>query len=184
MSHLKDVLPVLDSPAGQLLERINIYGQLFQNKNFPVIDSDSLLEPLLWLCKGKKTLSEVRDGDWFNAVRTILSHEQYVALQKELPEKLTLPSGKIVPLKYELGKSPLLEARIQELFGWKETPKLGGGKLPLLISLLAPNYRSQQLTLDLAGFWKNTYPQVRKDLRGRYPKHAWPEDPLKSETEP
>ena len=184
MSHLKEVLPVFDSPAGQLLERINIYGQLFQNKNFPMIDSDSLLEPLLWLCKGKKTLSEVRDGDWFNAVRTILSHEQYVALQKELPEKLTLPSGKIVPLKYELGKSPLLEARIQELFGWKETPKLGGGKLPLLISLLAPNYRSQQLTLDLAGFWKNTYPQVRKDLRGRYPKHAWPEDPLKSETGP
>jgi ATP-dependent helicase HrpB len=184
MSHLKEVLPVLDSPAGQLLERINIYGQLFQNKNFPVIDSDSLLEPLLWLCKGKKTLPEVRDGDWLNAVRTILSHEQFVTLQKELPEKLTLPSGKIVPLKYELGKSPLLEARIQELFGWKETPKLGGGKLPLLISLLAPNYRSQQLTLDLAGFWKNTYPQVRKDLRGRYPKHAWPEDPLKNETEP
>ena len=105
-------------------------------------------------------------------------------MQKELPEKLTLPSGKIVPLKYQIGKSPLLEARIQELFGWKETPKLGGGKLPLLISLLAPNYRSQQLTLDLAGFWKKTYPQVRKDLRGRYPKHAWPEDPLKRETEP
>lgn len=184
INHLKEVLPVFDSPAGQLLERINIYGQLFQNKNFPVIDSDSLLEPLLWLCKGKKTLPEVRDGDWFNAVKTILSHEQYVTLQKELPEKLTLPSGKIVPLKYELGKSPLLEARIQELFGWKDTPKLGGGKLPLLISLLAPNYRSQQLTLDLAGFWKNTYPQVRKDLRGRYPKHAWPEDPLKNEKEP
>ena len=184
MNHLKQVLPDLDSPAGQLLERINIYGQLFQNINFPVVDSDSLLEPLSWMCKGKKTLAEVKDGDWFNAVRTILSHEQYVALQKELPEKLTLPSGKIVPLKYQIGKSPLLEARIQELFGWKETPKIGGGKLPLLISLLAPNYRSQQLTLDLAGFWKNTYPQVRKDLRGRYPKHAWPEDPLKRETEP
>lgn len=184
MNHLKQVLPDLDSTAGQLLERINIYGQLFPKINFPVIDSDSLLEPLVWMCKGKKTLAEVKDGDWFNAVKTILSYEQYVALQKELPEKLTLPSGKVVPLKYQIGKSPLLEARIQELFGWKETPKLGGGKLPLLISLLAPNYRSQQLTLDLAGFWKNTYPQVRKDLRGRYPKHAWPEDPLKSETEP
>ncbi len=184
MNHLKEVLPDLDSPAGQLLERINIYGQLFQKINFPVIDSDSLLEPLSWMCKGKKTPLEVKDGDWFNAVKTILSHEQYVVLQKELPEKLTLPSGKVVPLKYQIGKSPLLEARIQELFGWKETPKLGGGKLPLLISLLAPNYRSQQLTLDLAGFWKNTYPQVRRDLRGRYPKHAWPEDPLKRETEP
>lgn len=184
MNHLKEVLPDLDSTAGQLLERINIYGQLYPKINFPVIDSDSLLEPLVWMCKGKKTLAEVKDGDWFNAVKTILSYEQYVALQKELPEKLTLPSGKVVPLKYQIGKSPLLEARIQELFGWKETPKLGGGKLPLLISLLAPNYRSQQLTLDLAGFWKNTYPQVRKDLRGRYPKHAWPEDPLKSETEP
>jgi len=184
MSHLKEVLPDIDSPAGQLLERINIYRELFQNKNFPVVDSTTLLEPLLWMCKGKKTLAEVQNGDWFNAVRMILSHEQYVGLQKELPEKLILPSGKISPLKYQVGKSPLLEARIQELFGWKETPKLGGGKLPLLISLLAPNYRSQQLTLDLAGFWKNTYPQVRKDLRGRYPKHAWPEDPLKNETEP
>lgn len=184
IGNLVDILPELDSPGGQLIERIKVCAQVFQSKKFPQMEADSLMDPLLWLCKGKKTSAEIRDGDWCNALRMMLSHEQLMILQKEFPDKITLPSGKIAMIKYHPGKAPILEAKIQDLFGWKETPKLGGGKLPLLISLLAPNYRSQQLTSDLAGFWKNTYPQVRKDLRGRYPKHAWPEDPFKKETEP
>ncbi len=184
IKRLPDVLPPLDSLAGQLIERINLYHQLFPKSGFPVVDSQSVLEPLLYLCKRKKTLAEVLNGDWVNSIRSILSFEQNSALKRELPDQVQLPSGKSVAIKYQVGKSPLLEAKIQDLFGWRETPKLAGGKLSLLISLLAPNYRSQQLTIDLAGFWKNTYPQVRKELRGRYPKHAWPEDPFKTKTEP
>ena len=71
----------------------------------------------------------------------------------------------------------MLAARIQQLFGMKETPRLVGGRLPMLVHLLAPNGRPAQVTQDLASFWTNTWPEVRKDLRGRYPKHAWPEDP-------
>ena len=79
---------------------------------------------------------------------------------------------------YEAGKSPLLAVRIQELFGVNETPRIAGGRVPLLLHLLGPNYRPQQVTADLASFWQNGYPEVKKELRRRYPKHAWPDDPL------
>ena len=71
-----------------------------------------------------------------------------------------------------------MAVRIQELFGVRETPRLAGGRVPVLLHLLGPNHRPQQVTSDLASFWKNTYAEVRKELRRRYPKHAWPEDPL------
>ena len=72
----------------------------------------------------------------------------------------------------------MLAVRIQELFGMRETPKVGGGRVPVLLHLLGPNYRPQQVTADLASFWQNAYPEVKKELRRRYPKHAWPDDPV------
>jgi ATP-dependent RNA helicase HrpB len=72
----------------------------------------------------------------------------------------------------------VLAVRLQELFGWTQTPRIAGGRVPVLIHLLGPNYRPVQITEDLASFWATTYFQVRKDLRTRYPKHSWPEDPL------
>jgi ATP-dependent helicase HrpB len=87
-------------------------------------------------------------------------------------------SGSRLALTYEVGRPPVLAVRIQELFGLTETPRIAGGRVPVLLHLLAPNGRPQQVTDDLASFWANTYPQVRKDLRARYPKHAWPDDPL------
>jgi len=83
-----------------------------------------------------------------------------------------------VRLAYEPGKPPILAIRIQDIFGVRETPRVAGGRVPVLLHLLAPNNRPQQVTDDLAGFWERTYPQVRKELRRRYSKHAWPEDPL------
>ena len=80
-------------------------------------------------------------------------------------------------LSYDVGKAPVLGVRIQELFGLQETPRVAGGRVPVLLHLLGPNHRPQQITDDLASFWRNTYPIVRKELRRRYPKHAWPEDP-------
>ena len=81
-------------------------------------------------------------------------------------------------LRYEPGRPPVLAARIQDLFGLTETPTVAGGRVPVLLHLLAPNGRPQQVTDDLASFWETTYREVRKELKGRYPKHAWPEDPL------
>ena len=88
-----------------------------------------------------------------------------------------MPSGSRIQLVYEPGRPPVLAARIQELFGLAETPRVAAGRVPVLLHLLAPNHRPQQVTHDLRSFWENTYPQVRKELQGRYPKHAWPEDP-------
>jgi ATP-dependent helicase HrpB len=81
-------------------------------------------------------------------------------------------------LRYEIGKAPVLAVRLQELFGLSQTPGLAGGRAPVLLELLGPNFRPVQVTDDLASFWRNTYEQVRKDMRRRYPKHSWPDDPL------
>src|SRR5204862_2663560 len=96
----------------------------------------------------------------------------------EAPERFRAPSGRSFALAYELGRPPVLAVRIQEMFGLTDTPRVAAGRVPVLLHLLAPNFRPQQVTDDLASFWKNTYPQVRKELRARYPRHAWPEDPL------
>ena len=99
------------------------------------------------------------------------------------PERIEVPSGSRIVLEYEVGKPPVLAVRIQELFGLAETPRVAGGRIAVLLHLLAPNYRVQQITPDLASFWKNTYPEVKKELKRRYPKHAWPDDPLTAQAE-
>jgi len=104
-------------------------------------------------------------------------------VESAAPERIAVPSGNIIKLHYEVGKPPVLAVRIQEVFGMTETPRLAGGRLPVLMHLLAPNYRVQQITPDLASFWKNTYGEVKKDLKARYPKHAWPDNPLTAQAE-
>jgi ATP-dependent helicase HrpB len=94
------------------------------------------------------------------------------------PTHLEVPSGSRVRIDYTDARGPVLAARIQELFGWTETPRLAGGRVPLTIHLLSPARRPVQVTRDLASFWGAGYFDVRKDLRGRYPKHFWPDDPL------
>jgi ATP-dependent helicase HrpB len=106
-----------------------------------------------------------------------LTSAQRQAVEREAPERLVVPSGSRLALRYELGRPPVLAVRMQEVFGLHDTPRLAGGRVLVLLHLLAPNHRPQQVTDDLASFWQNIYPQIRKELRARYPKHAWPEDP-------
>ncbi len=94
-----------------------------------------------------------------------------------------MPSGNRIRLVYEPDRPPVLAVRLQELFGWSDTPRLAGGRIPVLLHLLGPNFRPVQITEDLRSFWSNTYHQVRKDLRARYPKHSWPEDPWTARAE-
>ena len=107
-----------------------------------------------------------------------LSHEQRVALDASAPERILVPSGSRLRLAYDGDRPPVLAVRIQEMFGLADTPRIAGGRVPVLLHLLAPNGRPQQVTDDLASFWGDVYHRVRKDLRARYPKHEWPEDPL------
>ncbi|MGB1925707.1 MAG: ATP-dependent helicase C-terminal domain-containing protein, partial [Rubripirellula sp.] len=88
------------------------------------------------------------------------------------------PNGRNVEIEYEQNKPPKIAVRIQEIFGWRETPRLAQGRVALLIHLLGPNGRPQQITDDLQNFWATTYPEIKKELKRRYPKHAWPDDPL------
>jgi len=110
-----------------------------------------------------------------------LGPEQTAALDREAPERLRVPSGSRIRLDYEPGTPPVLAVRLQELFGMTETPTVAGGRVRVMVHLLAPNGRPQQITDDLKSFWATTYHQVRAELRGRYPKHHWPEDPLTAE---
>jgi ATP-dependent helicase HrpB len=94
---------------------------------------------------------------------------------------LRLPSGRMTPIHYKADKAPWVESRLQDFFGLTETPHIGPESTPVVIHLLAPNHRAVQTTTDLGGFWRRLYPQVRKELMRRYPRHSWPENPLTAE---
>lgn len=111
-----------------------------------------------------------------------LPNETQKLLKTEAPDRIEVPSGSHIKVHYpDGGRPPYIEVRIQELFGWVKSPLLSG--VPLQFHLLGPNYRPMQVTSDLASFWQNGYPEVRKELRARYPKHSWPDDPLTAKPE-
>jgi ATP-dependent helicase HrpB len=176
--HLEQVLPPGDSPAGLFLTRVRCVRQWLPELQLQALDEVDLREILSWLCPGRRSFAELRQAPWLEALHCKLTPVQLQAVEREAPERLPVPSGSRIALRYEVGRPPLLAVRIQEVFGLRETPRVAGGRVRVLLHLLAPNYRPQQVTDDLASFWANTYPQVRKELRARYPKHAWPEDPL------
>jgi ATP-dependent helicase HrpB len=115
--------------------------------------------------------------DLSNALRSFLTRAQESILEREAPTHFTVPSGSHIPIDYLDGENPTLSVRLQELFGLSETPAVAGGKLPLLLKLLSPAGRPVQITKDLVSFWNRGYHEVKKDLKGRYPKHYWPDDP-------
>jgi ATP-dependent helicase HrpB len=107
-----------------------------------------------------------------------LPGERQSAVNSWAPSHVEVPSGSRIAINYDDPANPVLAVRLQELFGLRETPRLGRGQIPLTLHLLSPSRRPVQVTRDLAGFWRTTYFEVRKDLKGRYPKHYWPDDPL------
>jgi ATP-dependent helicase HrpB len=115
--------------------------------------------------------------DLGNALRSFLTHAQGNILEREAPTHFTVPSGSRIPIDYLDGENPSLSVRLQELFGLNSTPTVAGGKLPLVLKLLSPAGRPVQITKDLVSFWNRGYHEVKKDLKGRYPKHYWPDDP-------
>jgi ATP-dependent helicase HrpB len=110
------------------------------------------------------------------ALHGLLDWNHQRRLDELAPTHLVVPSGSRLALDYS-GEAPVLAARLQEVFGWKETPRIAGGRVPVTLELLSPARRPVQVTRDLASFWARGYAEVRKELKGRYPKHYWPEDP-------
>ena len=99
-------------------------------------------------------------------------------LDAEAPTHFTAPTGSRVPIDYEAEQGPTVSIRVQELFGLARHPAIAGGRVPLTIELLSPAHRPVQVTRDLPGFWRGSYKDVKTEMRGRYPKHPWPDDPL------
>jgi ATP-dependent helicase HrpB len=126
-------------------------------------------------CRGRTSLPPLEEpGQW-------LDGSTRARLDRLAPLRLPLPSGRTAALDYREDGSVVAAVKLQELFGLGETPHLGPRQVPVVLELLAPNGRPVQTTRDLRGFWERTYPEVRKELRGRYPRHPWPEDPWTAE---
>jgi ATP-dependent helicase HrpB len=177
---LDAVFPWDDAETADYVNRVRCLGQWMPELDLPVFDAAGLQTILPRACHGCRSLDELRKAPWLAHLQAALTSEQQRALAREAPERIEVPSGSRIKLHYEPGKPPVLAVRIQEMFGMLETPRVGGRRVPVLLHLLAPNHRPQQVTDDLASFWRTTYHQVRKDLRRRYPKHAWPEDPYQA----
>jgi ATP-dependent helicase HrpB len=115
------------------------------------------------------------------ALRARLSRAQLQALERLAPLTVTVPSGSHIRIDYSDAGGPSVAVRLQEVFGLAESPRIGGGAVPLMFKLLSPAQRPVQITRDLKGFWASSYFEVRKDMRGRYPRHHWPENPLEAQ---
>ena len=133
------------------------------------------LEPLLL---DKTTRAEISAEQLSDAVSALVPWNLRRRLDAEAPTHFTAPSGSHVPIDYEAEEGPKLSIRVQELFGLARHPAIAGGRVPLVIELLSPAHRPVQVTRDLPGFWRGSYADVKAEMRGRYPKHPWPDDPL------
>ena len=129
---------------------------------------------------GKTSLRDIGAGDLGAAVGALLPYELGRRLEAEAPTHMDVPSGSRLPIDYS-GEEPVLAVRVQELFGLDLHPAIAGGRVPLVLELLSPAHRPVQVTRDLPGFWRGSWSAVRADMRGRYPRHPWPEDPRAAE---
>ncbi len=132
------------------------------------------LEPLLY---GRTALAQVEAGALSDAVMALLPWELRARLEREAPSHVEAPTGSRLAIDYEAAQGPTVAVRLQELFGLTVHPSVAGGRVPLVLELLSPAGRPVQVTRDLPGFWRGSYADVRADLRGRYPRHPWPDDP-------
>lgn len=135
------------------------------------------LEPYLEGARNRQTLQRLQTAE---LLENLLTWEQRQHIHKEAPTHIKVPSGSSIPVDYQNPLNPFLAVRLQEMFGLPETPRIAGGRVPLTIHLLSPAQRPVQVTSDLASFWSSGYFEVKKDLKGRYPKHYWPDDPLQA----
>lgn len=172
-------LPWTDA-AEQLRRRLTFGAHL--DPTWPESTDLVLLETLeSWLAPALTGIRSRRDLERLDLGRLLLDRLEWrrrSTLDEWAPERIEVPTGSRIAVDYTDPEAPVLAVRLQELFGLTETPRVGGGRVPVTLHLLSPAFRPVQVTRDLAGFWRTGYHEVRKELRARYPKHHWPEDPL------
>jgi ATP-dependent helicase HrpB len=173
-------LPWSDA-AAKLRARLTFVHQEFPEL-YPDVSDDALLADLdQWLGPAlaeARRWSDVERADLGAALLGLLDWNARARLDVLAPTHVQVPSGSRVGVDYSDPGAPVLAVRLQEVFGWHETPRVADGRVPLTLHLLSPAHRPVQVTRDLANFWRTTYFDVRRDLKGRYPRHPWPDDPL------
>ncbi|EKN4109403.1 TPA: ATP-dependent helicase HrpB [Yersinia enterocolitica] len=170
-----------DENAEQLRTRLQCASRWLPEEQWPVVDDDNLLGKLeLWLqpsLSGVRDLRGLRQVNIAEALTRLLSWQLRQRLDTELPTHYTVPTGSRLPIRYYVDRPPILAVRLQEVFGEQHSPMLANGRVAVVLELLSPAHRPLQITGDLAAFWQGAYREVQKEMKGRYPKHVWPDDP-------
>ena len=177
--HIRDdvshALGLDDDGRRQKYERLEFLRRQQPDEAWP--DPAGLTDMLVDGIRGCRSMADVRKRNVLAHLLQTLPWPLQQKFDRDAPAAMEVPSGSQIKIDYSDAEQPVLAVRIQEVFGWLETPRLADGTVPLTLHLLAPNYRPQQVTRDLRSFWQNTYAEVRRELRQRYPKHSWPDDP-------
>ena len=170
------------TPALRNLQARILFLRRVLGDEWPDVSDAALLTGLdAWLApwmQGMSRLSHLERLPLNDAFLGLLDHRKRKALEEFAPTHIKVPSGSDIRVEYTEGETPVLKVRLQELFGLADTPRIAQGRVPVMLHLLSPAQRPVQVTQDLKGFWQRTWPEVKKELKGRYPKHPWPEDPL------
>ncbi len=166
----------------KLLARIQFIAQHFPESEMPAFDESDVRAALTEACTDLRSFAELGQaagkGGLIHLLKSKLTGEQSRLLNQMAPETVNIAGRRNVRINYEPDKAPWIASRLQDFFGMTDSPKIASGRVNLVLHLLAPNQRPVQVTTDLAGFWQRTYPQVRRELSRRYPRHQWPENPL------
>lgn len=175
-----------DDGERQWQARVMSLKQWRPNEPWPEVTDTALMASAReWLTPfliGVTKRSDLQKISWLTVLTTLLPFDLQAKLAAFAPEKIAVPSGSWIKLQYfETGQTPVLEVRLQELFGLRDTPAINEGRKPVMLHLLSPGYKPVQVTQDLRSFWNTTYHEVRSELRRRYPRHAWPDDPWTAE---
>jgi ATP-dependent helicase HrpB len=171
----KEPLPFHDVSSIQAFRsRLSLVSQCFPQENPTQAAEQEIRAAVELLCAGKRSLAELAALSIVDALMDRLTDRQRALLRRETPERIKLKSGRTVRVHYENEGFPWIESRLQDFFGMVSSPVICAGRIPLTVHLLAPNGRAVQVTKDLAGFWGNHYPAIRRELQRRYPKHSWP----------
>ncbi|QXF32539.1 ATP-dependent helicase HrpB [Photorhabdus luminescens] len=170
------------SPAAvQLCIRIQCAAKWLPEMEWPAVDNDALMASLDdWLMPfltGVRDLKGLKQIDLLPVLENLLDWQQQQCLDNELPIYYTVPTGSRIAIRYFSDKPPVLSVRMQEMYGEQQSPSLAKGRVTLVLELLSPAQRPLQITQDLAAFWQGSYREVQKEMKGRYPKHLWPDDP-------
>ncbi|HEX7957774.1 MAG TPA: ATP-dependent helicase HrpB, partial [Pyrinomonadaceae bacterium] len=167
----------------RFLARVEFVARTFPEEGLPELGDADVRAALARLCEGRRSFAELKEaargGGLVEVLRRSLTPAQARSLARMAPDRVALAAGRQARVAYARGRAPAVASRLQDFFGMREGPRVADGRVALVLELLAPNRRPVQVTQDLAGFWERHYPAVRRELARRYPRHAWPEDPLR-----